>query len=217
MNAIAVTDLLENLNWRYATKKFDSTKTIAAETWAALEESLVLTPSSYGLQPWKFWVITNAELREQLKPLSWNQAQVTDCSHYVVFAIKKNLSLEHLDHFIARTAEVRGITVEAIAGYRNIMASDVIYGPRSLTVNEWATRQVYIALGNFMTSAAMIGVDTCPMEGIEAPKYDKLLGLSEKGYATVVACAAGYRAEDDKYANLAKVRFLKDEVIETLS
>jgi nitroreductase len=217
MNAIAVTDLLENLNWRYATKKFDSTKTIAAETWAALEESLVLTPSSYGLQPWKFWVITNAELREQLKPLSWNQAQVTDCSHYVVFAIKKNLSLEHLDHFIARTAEVRGITVEAIAGYRNIIASDVVYGPRSLTVNEWATRQVYIALGNFMTSAAMIGVDTCPMEGIEAPKYDKLLGLSEKGYATVVACAAGYRAEDDKYANLAKVRFLKDEVIETLS
>jgi nitroreductase len=217
MNAIAVTDLLENLNWRYATKKFDSTKTIAAETWAALEESLVLTPSSYGLQPWKFWVITNAELREQLKPLSWNQSQVTDCSHYVVFAIKKNLSLEHLDHFIARTAEVRGITVEAIAGYRNIMASDVVYGPRSLTVNEWATRQVYIALGNFMTSAAMIGVDTCPMEGIEAPKYDKLLGLSEKGYATVVACAAGYRAEDDKYANLAKVRFLKDEVIETLS
>jgi nitroreductase len=217
MNAIAVTDLLENLNWRYATKKFDSTKTIAAETWAALEESLVLTPSSYGLQPWKFWVITNEELREQLKPLSWNQSQVTDCSHYVVFAIKKNLSLEHLDHFIARTAEVRGITVEAIAGYRNIMASDVIYGPRSLTVNEWATRQVYIALGNFMTSAAMIGVDTCPMEGIEAPKYDKLLGLSEKGYATVVACAAGYRAEDDKYANLAKVRFLKDEVIETLS
>jgi len=217
MNAIAVTDLLENLNWRYATKKFDSTKTIAAETWAALEESLVLTPSSYGLQPWKFWVITNAELREQLKPLSWNQSQVTDCSHYVVFAIKKNLSLEHLDHFIARTAEVRGITVEAIAGYRNIMASDVIYGPRSLTVNEWATRQVYIALGNFMTSAAMIGVDTCPMEGIEAPKYDKLLGLSEKGHATVVACAAGYRAEDDKYANLAKVRFLKDEVIETLS
>ena len=217
MNAIAVTDLLENLNWRYATKKFDSTKTIAAETWAALEDSLVLTPSSYGLQPWKFWVITNTELREQLKPLSWNQAQVTDCSHYVVFAIKKNLSLEHLDHFIARTAEVRGIAVEAIAGYRNIMASDVIYGPRSLTVNEWATRQVYIALGNFMTSAAMIGVDTCPMEGIEAPKYDKLLGLSEKGYATVVACAAGYRAEDDKYANLAKVRFLKDEVIETLS
>ena len=217
MKAIAVTDLLDNLNWRYATKKFDSTKTIAAETWAALEDSLVLTPSSYGLQPWKFWVITNTELREQLKPLSWNQAQVTDCSHYVVFAIKKNLSLEHIDHFIARTAEVRGITVDAIAGYRNIMASDVVYGPRSLTVNEWATRQVYIALGNFMTSAAMIGVDTCPMEGIEAPKYDKLLGLPEKGYATVVACAAGYRAEDDKYANLAKVRFLKDDVIETLS
>lgn len=217
MKAIATTDLLENLHWRYATKKFDSTKTIPAETWAALEESLVLTPSSYGLQPWKFWVITNQELLEQLKPLSWNQGQVADCSHYVVFTIKKNLSLDYIDHFVARTAEVRGITVEAIAGYRNLMASDIIYGPRSLTVNEWATRQVYIALGNFMTSAAMLGVDTCPMEGIEAPKYDKLLGLPEKGYATVVACAAGYRAEDDKHANLAKVRFQPEEMIETLS
>jgi nitroreductase len=214
MKPISPTDLLDALTWRYATKKFDPTKAIASETWSALEDSLVLTPSSYGLQPWKFLVITSAELKEQLKPLSWNQAQVTDCSHYVVFTIKKNLSAADVDRFVARTAQVRGGSVEDIAGYRNMMVSDVVNGARSFNVNEWATRQTYIALGNFMTSAALVGVDTCPMEGIEPVKYDNVLNLSEAGYATVVACAAGYRAEDDKYAGLAKVRFAKSEMIE---
>ncbi|MEE3717981.1 NAD(P)H-dependent oxidoreductase [Tumidithrix elongata RA019] len=213
---ITPTDLLEHLNWRYATKQFDPSKTISPEVWTALEDSLVLTPSSYGLQPWKFLIITSKELKEKLRPLSWNQAQVTDCSHYVVFTIKKNLTAEHVDRFVARTAEVRGGSVEAIAGYRNMMVSDVVYGARSFNVNEWATRQAYIALGNFMTCAALLGVDTCPMEGIEPVNYDKVLELPAKGYATVVACAAGYRSEGDKYAALAKVRFPKSEVLETL-
>ncbi len=216
MNHLTTTDLLEHLSWRYATKKFDPTKTISAEIWAALEDALVLTPSSYGLQPWKFLVVTSQELQEKLKPLSWGQAQVTDCSHYVIFTIKKNLTAEHVDHFVARTAEVRGGSVESIAGYRNMMVGDVIHGARSLQVNEWATRQTYIALGNFMTCAALLGVDTCPMEGIDPAKYDSLLELPQKGYATVVACAAGYRAEDDKYASLAKVRFPKAEIVEVL-
>jgi nitroreductase len=214
MSATTTTDLLEQLNWRYAVKQFDSTKAISPEIWSALAESLVLTPSSYGLQPWKFIVITNPEIRAQLKPFSWNQTQITDSSHLVVFTIKKNISIADVDHFIARTAEVRGITVESIGFYRNMIASDVVYGPRSLNANEWATRQAYIALGNFMTSAALLGVDTCPLEGIEPAKYDKVLGLPEKGYATVVAAAAGYRAADDKYATLAKVRFSQEEVIE---
>lgn len=217
MNHITTTELLEHLNWRYATKSFDSTQTIPPATWAALEDSLVLTPSSYGIQPWKFLVITNQDLLDQLRPFSWNQSQVSDCSHYVVFAIKKNLTVDDVDRFVARTAEVRNITVESLSGYRNMMVSDVVYGARSFSVNEWASRQTYIALGNFMTSAAVLGVDTCPMEGIDPIKYDKLLGLSEKGFATVVACAAGYRSADDKYASLTKVRFPKSEVVETLS
>lgn len=216
MNHITTTDLLEHLKWRYATKQFDPSKTISTEIWTALEDSLVLTPSSYGVQPWKFLVVTSSELREQLKPFSWNQSQVTDCSHYVVFTIRKNLTAEHVDRFIARTAEVRGGTVDAIAGYRNVIVSDVIHGARSFNVNEWAARQAYIALGNFMTSAALLGVDTCPMEGIEPAKYDNLLGLPAKDLTTVVACAAGYRSEADKYASLAKVRFVKSEVLETL-
>jgi nitroreductase len=216
MNPITTTDLLSALTWRYATKKFDPSKTIVAETWSALEDALVLTPSSYGLQPWKFLIVTSPKLKAELQPLSWNQAQVTDCSHYVVFTIKKNLTAADVDRFVARTAAVRNASVESITGYRNIMVSDVVHGARSFNVNEWATRQTYIALGNFMTSAALLGVDTCPMEGIEPVKYDKALNLHETGYTTVVACAAGYRAEDDKYADLAKVRFAKSDVIELL-
>jgi nitroreductase len=214
MKPISTPDLLDALNWRYATKKFDPTKAISAETWSALEDALVLTPSSYGLQPWKFVVVTSPELKEKLRPLSWNQAQVTDCSHYVVFTIKKNLTAADVDRFVERTVEVRSVPADSIAGYRNMMVSDVVNGARSFNVNEWATRQTYIALGNFMTSAALVGVDTCPMEGIEPVNYDKVLNLAEAGYATVVACAAGYRAEDDKYAELAKVRFAKSEIVD---
>jgi nitroreductase len=217
MQPIATIDLLNALTWRYATKKFDPAKIISTETWSALEDALVLTPSSYGLQPWKFLIVTSPKLKETLKPLSWNQAQVTDCSHYVVFTIKKNLTAADVDRFVARTAEVRNISVESITGYRNIMVSDVVHGARSFNVNEWATRQTYIALGNFMTSAALLGVDTCPMEGIEPVKYDQALNLHEIGYTTVVACAAGYRAEDDKYADLAKVRFAKSDVINAMN
>ncbi len=216
MNHLTTTDLLEHLNWRYATKQFDPSKSIASEIWTALEDALVLTPSSYGLQPWKFLIVTNPELKEQLKPFSWNQSQVTDCSHYVVFAIRKHLTAEDVDRFIVRTAEVRGSSVDTLAGYRNVIVSDLVEGARSFSINEWSTRQTYIALGNFMTSAALLGVDTCPMEGIERVDYDRLLGLSAKGFTTVVACAAGYRSEADKYASLPKVRFPKSEVLETL-
>jgi nitroreductase len=217
MSTTTTTDLLKQLNWRYAVKQFDPSKTIPPDLWTTLEEALVLTPSSYGLQPWKFIVITNPELKAQLKPFSWNQTQITDCSHLVVFTIKKNVTTDDVDQFIARTAEVRGVTTESIDFYRKMIVSDVVYGPRSLNANEWATRQAYIALGNFMTSAALLGVDTCPLEGIDPSKYDKLLGLPEKGYATVVAAAAGYRAAEDKYAQLAKVRFAKEVVLEVLA
>jgi nitroreductase len=217
MQPVTTANLIDCLNWRYATKKFDPTKIIPPATWQALVESLVLTPSSYGLQPWKFIVITNPELKSQLKPLSWNQSQVTDCSHYVVFTIKKNLTTADVDRFVARTAEIRGTTIESMAGYRNLMVADVVNGARSFHANEWATRQTYIALGNFMTCAALLGVDACPMEGIEPVNYDKVLKLSEQGYTTVVACAAGYRSDDDNYATLPKVRFAIDDVVTTIS
>jgi nitroreductase len=216
MTPLSPSDLLASLNWRYATKLFNSTKVVEPEKWAALEETLVLTPSSYGLQPWRFIVITDREIKARLLPHSWNQVQVTDCSHYVIFAAVKGISEADIDRFIARAAEVRGVTTDSLAGYRNMMAKDIVHGPRGEVANEWAARQAYIALGNFMTAAALLQVDTCPMEGFSPAEYDKILGLEPRGLTAAVCCAAGYRSDSDKYASAPKVRFFKEDVIERI-
>jgi nitroreductase len=205
--------ILNQLKWRYATKQFDPARKISDEDWAALEEVLVLTPSSYGAQPWKFFIITDPATKEKLVPYSWGQRQVADCSHHVVFTIHKNIGKKHIDAYIKRIAEVRGGTPESQAAFREMVVSDIVEGPRSQWVNEWAARQVYIALGNFMTSAALLGIDTCPMEGMEPDKYDEVLGLEKLGLSTIVACPAGYRLATDNYASLPKVRFRKEDVI----
>ncbi|MFA7344249.1 MAG: NAD(P)H-dependent oxidoreductase [Terrimicrobiaceae bacterium] len=208
--------LIESLNWRYATKRFDPSKKIPAPVWEALEDALVLTPSSYGLQPWHFFVVTDTKLKAALRPHSWDQPQVTDCSHHVVFATRRDIDAAFVEKYLARIAHVRGIPIESLGFYRDMMASDLLDGPRSKWVGEWAARQVYIALGNFMTAAALLGVDTCPMEGLDPVKYDEILGLPAKGFNAVVACPAGYRAGGDKYADLPKVRFPKKDIVETL-
>ena len=213
MENLSPAKLIESLEWRYATKKFDPTKKINEATWKALEEALVLTPSSYGLQPWKFIVVENPEIKEKLKAVSWNQSQVFDCSHHVVFAIKEKMDEEHVTHFFEQTAKVRGIEVSSMDGYKKMIMGDLVTGSRSKTISEWAARQVYIALGNFMTSAAVIGVDTCPLEGIDPVKYDEILGLTGSGWRVVVACAAGYRSSDDKYSSTKKVRFGSKDLI----
>lgn len=214
MSPITGTELTQQLKWRYATKKFDASRRIDPDTWAALEESLVLSPSSYGLQPWKFLVITDPELKAKLKPVSWNQSQVEDCSHHVVFLVRKDLGLPEIEHFVDRIAEVREVPRESLEMFRKYMVGDLAEGPRAKTINEWAARQVYIALGNFMTAAAMVGVDTCPMEGLDPLKYDQILGLEGTEWATLCACPAGYRSADDKYANLPKVRYKAEDLIE---
>jgi len=214
MSTIPGESLLQQLNWRYATKKFDPTKKISAVDWAVLEEALILTASSYGLQPWKFIIVTDPALKTKLRPASWNQSQVEDCSHLVVFTAKQDITEADLDRFIARTAEVRGSTVESLAGYKGYMMGDLVNGARHAVIHEWAARQTYIAMGNLLTSAALLGIDACPFEGIEPAKYDEILGLKGTGYATVSACPVGYRAEDDKYAAAPKVRFEGRDVID---
>lgn len=206
--------LLTALNWRYATKKFDPAKKIADATWAALEQTLILTPTSYGMQPYKFLVLTDPVLRAQLVPVSWGQTQPVDCSHFVVLAARAQNTEADVAHYLARMAEVRGMPVEALAGFGKVLLGDVVHGPRGQMALEWAARQSYIALGNFMTAAALLGVDTCPMEGFEPAKYDEILGVPAQGFRAVVACAAGYRADDDKYAVLPKVRFPASELID---
>ncbi len=206
--------LLARLQWRYATKKFDASKKIADADWAALEQALILTPTSYGMQPYKFVVLTDPALRALLVPASWGQTQPADCSHYVVFAARARNTEADVDRYLARMAEVRGMPAEALAGFKKVLMGDVVHGARGQVALEWAARQSYIALGNFMTAAALVGVDTCPMEGFEPPKYDEILGLPAQGYHAVVACAAGYRSPDDKYAELPKVRFAASELVD---
>ena len=214
MNANSPADLLSTLTWRYATKQFDRTKPIPDDSWQALLQSLVLTPSSYGLQPWKFLVIDDPALRAQLRPVSWNQAQVEDCAHHVVFLGRTTMTETDVDRLINGTAAARGVAPETLAGYRGMIIKDIVSGPRSQWVAEWAARQVYIALGQFMLACAELGVDACPMEGLDPAAYDRILGLAGTGYHTLVACPVGYRAATDKYATAAKVRFPLSEVIE---
>jgi nitroreductase len=216
MASVSPADVLHALHWRYATKKFDPAKKIPAETWAVLEEALVLTPSSMGMQPWKFIVVTDPAMQARLRPAAHDQAQTVDCSHFVVFAVRKNLDVAHIDRLFARISEVHGVPAEVFAAYRQSGTKLIDRARDEGRLDTWQTHQVYIALGNFLVSAALLAVDTCPMEGIEPPQFDEILGLAGTPYATVVACAAGYRLADDKSATRKKVRFKPEDVIERI-
>lgn len=215
MPAVSPADALAALNWRYAVKKFDPTKKIPADTWAALEHSLLLSPSSYGLQPWKFFVVESPAVREQLLPHSWGQRQIVDADKLVVFAVKKQVTPADADRLIHRTSQVREVHVDTLAGYRGMMAGSLTRTPAE-QVDVWMSRQVFIALGVFLTTAAVLGVDTCPMEGFVPEKYDEVLGLGAKGYASRVVATAGYRAADDAYGSAKKVRYELGEVVEAI-
>lgn len=208
--------LLDALQWRYATKVFDATKKISADIWVALEQSLVLTPTSYGLQPYQFLVVQDAAKRAALLPHSWGQKQVVDCSHFIVFTARTEMKEADVSKLIARISSVRGVPAESMTPYWNMMIGDVVNGPRGKAAHEWAARQVYIALGNLMTSAAVLGVDACPMEGIVPVEYDKVLQLEGSGYKTVVALALGYRSATDRYASLAKVRYETADLVKII-
>lgn len=166
------------------------------------------------MQPWKFLVITDPALRSELRPFSWNQSQITDCSHLVVFLRLRTVNEHNLEELLAETARVRQVPVDSLASYGELMRKDLIEGPRSQLINHWSANQVYIALGNLLTSAAVLGVDTCPIEGFSPVDYDRILSLDSTPYQSTVVCACGYRSAEDRYATLAKVRFDSDEVIE---
>jgi len=205
--------LVDQLRWRYATQQFNPQRKITAEDWSALEAALVLTPSSYGLQPWKFIVITDPAVKEKLVAASWGQRQPADCSHVVVFTIKRDLGEPEIDAHVKRTAEVRNVPLESLKKHRDKMVGRLVKGMDSAARSAWAERQVYIAVGTFLTGAALLGIDACPIEGFEPAKYDEILGLDKLGLSTVVVATAGYRTDGDKNATLKKVRFPNDQVI----
>lgn len=208
MAPISPEQLLQQLNWRYAVKKFDSAKKIEDETWAALEQAMILAPSSYGLQPWKFVVITEQAIKDQLPAISYKQEQPRDCSHMVVLAARKQVDEAYINLNMQAIEEQRGLEKGAMNSYRDVLIKTVANIEDHVA---WNSLQVYIALGQLMTSAALLGVDTCPMEGIIPGKYDDICGFEGTEFKTIVACACGYRSSEDSLN--AKVRFPHDALI----
>jgi nitroreductase len=197
--------LLARLGWRYAVKKFDSSRPIPEATWSALERAMMLAPSSYGLQPWRFVVVSDPAVKARLPAVSWNQQQPKDCAKMVVFAARTGIGPSDVQRYVERIIEVRGSRPEEIAPFRDMMLGTV-NGTPAAKLDEWTARQCYIALGFLLESCALLGVDACPMEGIDGAAYDTILGLDGSGFRSVVGCACGYRATDDWLAALPKVR-----------
>lgn len=206
-NAIEPSHLLAALNWRRAIKVFDPEKIIPPETWAALEQALVMSASSYGLQPYRFIVVLDKKIRGQLLPHAWDQRQVVDASHLVVFAARTDVTEKEIDDYMQLIAQVRGVTTDSLRNYREMMRESLLADDFKPMARHWTARQAYIALGNLLTSAALLGVDACPMEGFAPSGFDSVLGLTEQGLTAVVMCALGYRSAADQYSKAAKVRF----------
>ena len=203
--------LIEKLNWRYATKKFDHTKKLSPEQLDELLKAVQLSPSSAGLQAYKVIVVEDAAIKEQLRMAANNQAQLTDASQVIIFASETNLDEVYAKNYIDLVAKTRSVERENLAGFEQMIVGNInrLDDAQKLA---WSHKQTYIALGVLLTAAAELGIDTCPMEGFNAAKFDEILGLKEKGLTTSVIAAIGFRAEDDVYSKLVKVRKPEEEL-----
>ncbi|WBL21711.1 NAD(P)H-dependent oxidoreductase [Zunongwangia sp. HRR-M8] len=202
---------IENLKWRYATKKFDASKKISKENLDELLEGVQLSASSYGLQPYQIFVVENPEIREKLKTAAWNQTQLTEASQVIVFANHKKLDEAYVDNYIKNVAETRDLKVEDLQGMADMIKNSTLQFSDAKQ-NEWAQKQAYLALGFLLNTAAHLKIDVCPMEGFSAEEFDNILGLEEKGLHTAVIACIGYRSEEDKMQHAAKVRKSKEDL-----
>lgn len=205
----------DDLNWRYATKKFNPEKEISQEDLNILLESIQLTASSYGLQPYEVIVVKDQATREKLKEVAWNQTQITDASYLLVFANLKSVTENYVNTYLDNIAETRNLSREDLKGMEDMIKNTTLKLPAE-SQNAWASKQAYIALGNLLSAAANLKIDTCPMEGFDAEKFDEILGLKDRNLTTAVIAPIGYRSEDDQYQHLAKVRKSKSDLIEVI-
>ncbi len=203
---------IEKLQWRYATKRFDVTKILSEEKLNILKETFNLTATSFGLQPLKLVVVTNAELKTKLMPFTYNQPQIHDASHILVLCIEKKINENFIvDHF-KRVEDTRNTPRKILEPFeKNLIAS---FTEKNTTeIRDWMINQLYLTLGALLTVCAVENIDACPMEGFESEKYDQLLGLHKKGLESVIVLPVGYRDESDFFINLKKVRRGIDELI----
>ncbi len=202
---------LEQLNWRYATKKFDTSKKLTTQQLDGLLTAIQLAPTSYGLQPFKVLVVSNPVVREQLKAAAYGQTQVSDASELLVFATYANYTEDHVDEYATNIIATRGVKPADIQGFVDTMKGTV-NGLTQEQLQVWNTKQAYIALGFLLQTAALNGIDACPMEGFDAAKFDEILGLADKNLKAIVIAPIGFRAEDDTYQHYKKVRKAKDDL-----
>lgn len=206
---------LDNQNWRYATKKFDATKKISTEDLNILKEAIRLSSSSYGLQPYKIFIVENSELRAKIQRAAWGQSQVVDADYLFVFANKTTVNDADIDAFIDDTSKTRGIEKEALAGYQGFMKSK-INEMSNETQNSWNAKQTYLALANLMNAAAELKIDVTPMEGFSPEDVNQILGLNELGYNAVLLAPVGYRSDEDATQHYKKVRKSNEELFITI-
>lgn len=202
---------LEKLNWRYAVKKYDASKKVSAEDLQTLKEAIRLSPSSYGLQPYKVLFINDPEIREQLKASAWGQTQVTDASELVIFANIIDFGNPEIDAYIENIATTRSLAAESLSGFGDFIKSKISVLPLE-TRDNWTSKQTYLALGNLINVAADLKIDVTPMEGFDATEFDKILGLTEKGLHASVIATIGYRHEEDATQHYKKVRKSNEEL-----
>jgi len=206
-----MSNFIQDANWRYATKKFDATKKVKSADLDILKEAIRLTSSSYGLQPYKVLIIENPELRSQLQPAAWGQAQIVDASQVIVFAIETNFGNDNIDKYIKTLVDTRGIPADSVKGYADFMKMKI----NALTEeqkNVWTSKQTYLALGNLLNAAAELKIDVTPMEGFEPEKFDQILGLEKLGLHASVVATIGYRDNEDVTQHYAKVRKSNEEL-----
>lgn len=206
--------LVADLNWRYATKDFDPERKVSAAEIDELCEALRLSASSFGLQFWKFVVVANQQLKQELKAHSWNQSQIADCSHLFVLCSPIAIGDDEVDCFIDSHCRIRSVEKDRMAGYAKVIKGFIASMDQQQRWN-WMDKQIYLALGNLLTCCAVKRIDSCPIEGFSSQDYDRVLDLTAKGLRSVVVCAVGFRLATDKYAGLPKVRYPLNEVLLT--
>lgn len=197
--------ILDDLSWRYATKKFDNTKKLSDEQLNLLKEGFNLTASSYGLQPVSLVVIENQDLKEKLVAHSMEQEQVANASHLLVFCVQTKIDSVYINDYFKRVQEIRNTPDQVLAPFKDFLLNDFKNKDAS-EIKLWATKQAYLAMGNLLTICAVEKIDACPMEGFIPEEYDKMLGLKEKGLQSVLIMPVGYRAQDDPFTSFKKVR-----------
>ncbi len=205
-------EIIEKLKWRYACKKFDSSRKLSEDQVQVLKDAFNLTATSYGLQPLKMLVISNSEIKKELVPMSMNQEQVKDASHVLVICRETSISSDYIKGHFNRVEDIRNTPREILDPFQDyLLSSFADKQPEEITL--WVSKQAYLALGNLLTVCALEGIDACPMEGFEPKEYDELLGLDARGLASVLVLPVGYRANDDLFSELKKVRRGVAEVV----